>query len=50
MLTINCFKYHEIKVNVEFRNLNEIVKSDISTYSPQTPVIKSHIIANYIYR
>ena len=48
-LPLIALKYHEIKVNVEFRNLNEIVKSDISTYSPQTPVIKSHIIANYIY-
>ena len=48
-LPLIALKYHEIKVNVEFRNLNEIVKSDISTYSPQTPVIKAHIIANYIY-
>jgi len=48
-LPLIALQYHEVKVLVEFRYLNEIVKSDISTYSSNNQIITSYIMANYIH-
>ena len=48
-LPIVALKYNEIKIKIKFRNLNEIIKSDISTYSPNTPIINANILANFIH-
>ena len=42
-------EYHEVKLIVEFRNFNEIIKSDISTYSAVNTQISANVIANYIH-
>ncbi len=44
-----ALQYNEIKINVEFRNWNEIIKSNISNYTISNPIIKSHIIADFIH-
>tara|TARA_Y100000589_G_scaffold281174_1_gene277947 strand:- start:2878 stop:4104 length:1227 start_codon:yes stop_codon:yes gene_type:complete len=48
-LPIIALRNHEIKIKIKLRNLNEIIKSDISTYSPNTPIITANILANYIH-
>ena len=48
-LPIIALRNHEIKIKIKFRNLNEIIKSDISTFSPTTPTITANILANYIH-
>lgn len=48
-LPIVALKYHEIKIKIKFRNLNELIKSDISNYSHNQINLTSHILANYIY-
>ena len=48
-LPIIALRNHEIKIKIKLRNLNEIIKSDISTYSPTTPIITANILANYIH-
>ena len=48
-LPIIALRNHEIKIKIKFRNLNEIIKSDISTFSPTTPIITANILANYIH-
>jgi len=48
-LPIIALRNHEIKIKIKFRNLNEIIKSDISTYSPNTPIINANILANFIH-
>ena len=49
VLPLIALQFHEIKINVEFRNLNEIIKSDTLDYQCNVPNIKSHILANYIH-
>ena len=48
-LPIIALRNHEIKIKIKFRNLNEIIKSDISTFSSTTPTITANILANYIH-
>lgn len=44
-----ALQYNEIKINVEFRNWNEIIKSNINNFTISNPIIKSHIIADFIH-
>ena len=48
-LPLIALEYHEIKVNVTFRKIEEIIKSDISNFSYETPNLNAYIIANYIH-
>lgn len=48
-LPLIALRNHEIKIKIKFRNLNEIIKSDINTYSPITPIINANILANFIH-
>jgi hypothetical protein len=48
-LPLIALRNHEIKIKIKFRNLNEIIKSDINTYSPNTPIINANILANFIH-
>ena len=44
-----ALQYHEIKINIEFKNWNEIIKSNISNFITTNTKIKAHIIADYIH-
>jgi len=44
-----ALQYHEIKVNIEFKNWNEIIKSNVSNFITTNTKIKAHIIADYIH-
>jgi len=44
-----ALQYHEIKINIEFKNWNEIIKSNISNFITNNTKIKAHIIADYIH-
>ena len=44
-----ALQYHEIKINIEFKNWNEIIKSNISNFINTNTKIKAHIIADYIH-
>lgn len=48
-LPVIALRNHEIKIKIKFRNLNEIIKSDINTFSPTPPIISAHLLANYIH-
>lgn len=48
ILPLEAISHQELKIIVEFRNLNEIVKSNISNLELESVEIKSHIIADYI--
>ena len=49
VLPLIALQNHEIKVKITFRKSEEIIKSDISNFSYQTPTIDAYIIANYIH-
>lgn len=48
-LPLIALQYHEVKINISFRKFEEIIKSDISNFSYETPNINSYILANYIH-
>lgn len=48
-LPLIALEYHEIKINVTFRKLEELIKSDISNFSYESNNINAYIIANYIH-
>jgi hypothetical protein len=48
ILPIEALEHQEVKIIVEFRNLNEIVKSDINNLELDDINIDSYIIADYI--
>ena len=48
ILPLEAISHQELKIIVEFRNLNEIVKSNISNLELESIEIKSHILADYI--
>lgn len=39
----------EVKINITFKKLEEVIKSDISNFSFVTPTINTYILANYIH-
>ena len=47
-MPLEAISHQELKIIVEFRNLNEIVKSNISNLELESVEVKSHIIADYI--
>jgi len=49
VLPLIALQNHEIKINITFRKLDEIIKSDISNFTYNTPRIHAEIIANYIH-
>ena len=44
-----ALQYNEIRINIEFRNWNEIIKSNINNFIISDPIIKANIIADYIH-
>ena len=48
ILPLEAISHQELKIMVEFRNLNEIIKSNISNLVVEDIEIKSYILADYI--
>ena len=48
-LPLIALQYHEVKIHITFRKFEEIIKSDISNFSYESPSINAYILANYIH-
>lgn len=48
ILPLEAIQHQEIRIKIEYRNLNEIIKSNISNLEVENKEIVSYIIADYI--
>ncbi|GAQ92462.1 hypothetical [Klebsormidium nitens] len=49
-LPLIALQYHEIKVNIEFRPLNELYKSNVAvTFNPIPSIVSASLYVDYVY-